>query len=161
MTAARFASEGTHMDKNDVISALNDLIETSRDGEKGFLACAEGVKSTPLKMMFEEAARRCTQGVTELAAKVRALGGDPERGGSATGALHRGWVNIKSTVTGMDEAAILEECERGEDAAKRSYEAALKKDLPMDVRTIVERQYNGVKENHDRVRDLRNATART
>jgi uncharacterized protein (TIGR02284 family) len=148
------------MDKNDVISVLNDLIETSKDGEKGFLACAEGVKMTALKMMFEEAARRCAHGATELAAKVRALGGDPERGGSATGALHRGWVNVKSTVTGMDEAAILAECERGEDAAKRSYEAALKKDLPMDVRTIVERQYNGVKQNHDRVRELRNAAAR-
>jgi uncharacterized protein (TIGR02284 family) len=60
----------------------------------------------------------------------------------------------------MDEAAILEECERGEDAAKRSYGAALKKDLPMDVRTIVERQYNGVKQNHDRVRERRNAAAR-
>ena len=74
-----------------------------------------------------------------------------------TASLHRGWVNIKSTITGMDEAAVLAECERGEDAAKRAYEAALKKDLPLDVRSIVERQYQGVKQNHDRVRDLRNA----
>jgi len=78
------------MDKNDVMSALNDLIETSKDGEKGFLACAEGVKSAQIKAMFEGAARRCAQGAAELAAKVRAFGGDPERGGSATGALHRG-----------------------------------------------------------------------
>jgi uncharacterized protein (TIGR02284 family) len=148
------------MDKKDVVSTLNDLIETSKDGENGFRTCAEGVKSTQLKTVFEEAARRCAQGAAELAAKVRALSGDPERSGSATGSLHRGWINIKSTATGMDEAAVLAECERGEDAAKRSYEAALKKDLPMDVRTIVERQYDGVKQNHDRVRELRNAAAR-
>jgi len=55
-------------------------------------------------------------------------------------------------------ACSLEECERGEDAAKSAYEAALKEDLPADIRTLVERQYQGVKENHDRVRDLRNST---
>ena len=73
--------------------------------------------------------------------------------------MHRAWTNIKSTSTGMNEHAVLAECERGEDTAKHAYEAALKQDLPTDVRTIIERQYQGVKENHDRVRDLRNAAA--
>jgi hypothetical protein len=31
-----------------------------------------------------------------------------------------------------------------------AYEAALQKSLPADVRTLVERQYEGVKANHDR-----------
>jgi uncharacterized protein (TIGR02284 family) len=106
--------------------------------------------------MFGEAARRCAQGAAELKAKVRALGGNPDNSGSVSGSLHRGWVNIKSTITGMDEAAVLAECERGEDVAKKSYEDALKKDLPADVRSMVERQYQGVRENHDRVRNLRN-----
>ena len=82
-------------------------------------ACAEGVKSTRLKTLFEEAAERCAQGAAELEAKVRSLGGDPTTSGSVGGSLHRGWIDIKSTITGMDEAAILAECERGEDAAKR------------------------------------------
>jgi uncharacterized protein (TIGR02284 family) len=108
-------------------------------------------------MVFEEAARRCAEGAAELKAKVRSLGGDPETSGSVAGSLHRGWVNVKSAITGKDEAAVLAECERGEDVAKRSYEGALKKkDLPADVRTMVERQYQGVKQNHDRVRALRN-----
>jgi uncharacterized protein (TIGR02284 family) len=59
----------------------------------------------------------------------------------------------------MDDHAILAECERGEDVAKSAYESALDKDLPVEVRTIVERQYRGVKENHDKIRDLRNAAA--
>ena len=29
------------MDNKDTISVLNDLIETCKDGEKGFLECAE------------------------------------------------------------------------------------------------------------------------
>jgi uncharacterized protein (TIGR02284 family) len=58
---------------------------------------------------------------------------------------------LASPITGMSEHAVLAECERGEDAAKAAYEAALQKSLPADVRTLVERQYEGVKANHERV----------
>ena len=37
--------------------------------------------------------------------------------GSVAGALHRGWVDVKSMVTGKDEEAVLNEAERGEDHA--------------------------------------------
>ena len=156
---ARAAGKGTGMDTRQVIDTLSELIQTSKDGEAGFRTCAEGVKDPPLQSMFNLAAARCAEGATELKAKIRALGGDPEKRGSTGGALHRVWINIKSTITGMDSHAVLAECERAEDAAKRAYEAALKKDVSPDVRTMVERQYQGVLENHDRVRELRNATA--
>ena len=147
------------MDTNEIIATLNELIETSRDGEAGFRTCADGVKNAQLKQMFEQAADRCRHAVGELQAKVRSLGGDPERSGSISGALHRDWVDIKSTITGMDEAAVLAECERGEDVAKRTYEQALAKDLPVDIRSIVERQYQGVRQHHDRVHQARNAVS--
>jgi hypothetical protein len=38
---------------------------------------------------------------------------------------------------------------------------SLKKDLPADIRIVIERQYQGVNENHDRVRDLRDSTRAT
>ena len=113
------------MNKDDLIATLNNLIETSRDGEEGFHTCAEGVKNPRLRQMFEQAASRCKQAVGELQARVRSLGGNPGRSGSASGALHRAWVDIKSTITGMDEAAVLAECERGEDVARKAYEEAL------------------------------------
>jgi len=147
------------MDNKDVIATLNDLIETSKDGEHGFRTCAEGVKSAHLKKLFEQAAARCAEGAAELQAKVRELGGDPEKSGSVSASLHRGWVNIKSSITGMDEAAVLAECERGEDVAKHVYQQALKENLPPDVRSIIEREYQGVLQNHDRVRDIRNAVS--
>ena len=147
------------MEQNDLIEALNDLIETSRDGEKGFRTCADAVKSAQLKQTFEQAARRCTQAVGELQAKVRSLGGHPETGSSVSGSLHRTWVDIKSTITGMDEAAVLAECERGEDVAKKAYEQALAKDLPPDIRSLVARQYEGVRQHQDRVRQLRNVVS--
>jgi uncharacterized protein (TIGR02284 family) len=145
------------MDKDDVIATLNDLIETSRDGEEGFLTCADAVNSVQLKDMFRQAASRCAQAVSELQAKIRSLGGDPDQRGSVSGSLHRAWVDLKARTTGMDGAAILAECERGEEVAQMSYETALSKDLPTDVRSMVERQYDGVRQHQERVRQLRAA----
>ena len=147
------------MDREVVIATLNDLIETSKDGEQGFRTCADGTRNTQLKMFFEHAAKRCNEGAAQLQTVVREMGSDPERSGSAAGTVHRAWVNIKSTITDMDDEAILVECERGEDVAKNAYEEALQQNLPGDVRLLVERQYREVKANHDRVRDMRNAMA--
>ena len=80
-----------------------------------------------LKTLFETAARRCAEGAAELEAKVRGLGGQPAQGSSVSGSMHRAWTNIKSTITGMNEHAVLAECERGEDTGKHAYEAALER----------------------------------
>ena len=145
------------MDSNDVIDTLNDLIETCKDGEEGFRTCAEDIKRPDLKTMFERAAGRCGEAARELQAEVQRLGGKPETKSSLAGSAHRRWVDIKSAVTGKDDAAVLAECERGEDVAKASYKKALDKDLPANIRTIVERQYRGVLQHHDEVRELEKA----
>jgi uncharacterized protein (TIGR02284 family) len=147
------------MDRDEVIATLNELIATCKDGDEGFRTSAEAIKNPQLKTFFEQKARRCALGAAQLQDKVREFGGDPGRSGSAAGALHRFWINLRSTLAGMDEPAILDECARGEDAAKRTYEAALKKDLPADMRLLVEKQYREVKANHDRVHEMRNALA--
>lgn len=144
------------MNNDDVISTLNDLIETCKDGEQGFRTCAEDIKDAQMKSFFTTRAQSCAEAAAELQQEVRALGGNPETSSSIAGALHRRWVDIKGLVTGKDDEAILNECERGEDVAKRSYETALGKSLPANIKTIVERQYAGVLKNHDQVKAMRN-----
>lgn len=148
------------MENQKVIVTLNNLLETTKDGEHGFRTCAEGVTSPHLKMVLEAAARRCYEGAAELEATIRNLGGKPATSGTVGGSIHRAWTNLVSTITGMDDRMVLEECERGEDVAKQAYEQALMEALPADVEAIVRRQYQGVKQNHDRIRDLRNQAAR-
>lgn len=75
------------------------------------------------------------------------------------GALHRGWVSVKSALSVHDDKAVLQECERGEDAAVARYRKALKATLPLDVRALVERQSQGAQRNHDEVRGLRDTFA--
>lgn len=87
------------------------------------------------------------------------LGGKPKDSTSFAGDLHRRWVDLKSLVTGKDEEAVLNECERGEDVAKHRYQAALEKPLPAEIQQVIERQYQGVLRHHDRVRALRDARA--
>lgn len=137
-----------------VISVLNDLIETLKDGEKGFRMAAQGVDRKDIEQLFLKYAEQRAQFVDELQREVRKLGGDPDESGSFAGAIHRGWINIKSAVTGRDEEAVLAECERGEDSAVRNFEEALKKNLPENVRLLIQKQFLQIKEAHDTVRDL-------
>lgn len=90
-------------------SVVNELIETSRDGEKGFAKSAEEVREPQIKSLFLKRSQICGTAARELEEQMRALGGEVEKGGSVSGALHRGWVNLKASVTGHDTAAILAE----------------------------------------------------
>ncbi|MDM0114038.1 PA2169 family four-helix-bundle protein [Variovorax sp. J22R133] len=142
---------------DDVVDVLNDLLETTRDGGYGFLACAEEVEAPATKQLFLSRAEACSQGEAELIELITAYGGKPADGGTATGALHRGWVHVKGSLGANSELSILESCERGEDTAVAHYRKALKQNLPVDVRSVVQRQADGAQRNHDQIRDLRNA----
>lgn len=138
----------------DTIRTLNGLIETCKDGEKGFKAAAEVIQDETLKELCVNYAQQRARFVADLQVAVRRLGGDPENGGSIAGALHRGWMTVKSAVTGHSDESLIAEAERGEDVAKCAYQKALDSELPLDVQAVVERQFIQVKESHDRIRTL-------
>src|SRR5919112_1628289 len=143
------------MQNDKAISTLNNLIETCKDGELGFRTAADGLRNPEIKAQFFEYARQRASMAADLQAEVRRLGGDPEQSGSMSGSLHRGWVDIKSAITGKDDHAILAEAERGEDVAKMAYESALTETLSSTAQTLVQRQAGIVRQAHDHVRGLR------
>ena len=142
-------------DNDEVVDVLNDLIETCGDGEYGFNAAAEHSKSTSLKGVFLKRASECASAAAELRGHVLRLGGKPEEGGTASGAMHRGWVAVRGTLAGYSDKAMLDECERGEDQALAAYRKALKQPLPSDIRALVQRQMDGAQKNHDQIKALR------
>lgn len=146
---------------DETIDVLNELIETSKDGEYGFATCAEYAKSPDLQALFMQRAAQCRQAAEELQRHVVQLGGEPDTGGSASGAMHRGWVAVRATLASYNDPAMLEECERGEDAAVERYADALKEDLPPATRTLVNAQYQGARRNHDQIRNLRDQLKET
>jgi uncharacterized protein (TIGR02284 family) len=147
------------MDRDDIIDTLEDLVETSKDGEYGFRTSAEHVKNPEIQRLFLQRADECRMAAQELQRMIVQQGGKIEdESGSVSGAMHRGWVSVKGTLSGYTDLAMLEEVERGEDTALKRYREALKDTtLPAEVRSLIERQMQGVQRNHDQVRALRDA----
>jgi len=149
------------MEKDKIISTLNDLIETCIDSENGFREAANNVKSPQMNSMFLEIANERKGFASELKREVLAFGGDPETTGSTGAAVHRAWMSVVGSLTGKSEHNILVEAERGEDAAVGVYEKAMKEAMPSSVRDLIDRQFRSVKQSHDRIKQMRDAKSAT
>ncbi len=134
--------------------AINYLIETAQDGADGYRAASEDVKDAQLKQVFAQYATQRAQFVSELRTLATTSGGDADKGGSVSAAVHRGWINLKSVVTGRDDAAILAECERGDENAVKAYAQASASSLPGQAASVVQRQAAAVQQAYERIRGL-------
>jgi uncharacterized protein (TIGR02284 family) len=142
------------LDWRNVISILNGLLESTIVEERICRACAQSAKDASLRAVFGASAARCEEYAGELERKIRYRGGDPVENESVSSFAQRGWTSLKPAGAMMDDRAILLECERGEDIAKRVYEEALKNYLPVDIRIFVAQQYKGMQENSIGSRDF-------
>lgn len=144
------------MKPDQLISTINSLIELNRDGQKGFQEAAEKIDDPLIKTYCLEQSRARANFVGELQTLVHSLGDEPDNTGTVSGALRRGWMDLKSALGGGDHA-ILAATETMEDNANSKYRKALAESLPADVRDIVERQFESVKQSHDKVKVLRDS----
>ena len=159
MRRAYAPRDATHFYMKKENTVLNNLIETLKDGQEGFKQAAEGVSDPKLKSLFRDYSDQRSRFATVLQSEARRQGEtEPETTSSAVGALHRGWINLKSAITGGDEHAILAECERGEDSAVEEYKKALDDALSPAARELVSLQFPEIKAAHDRIRTLRDTT---
>ena len=140
---------------------LKNLIQILHDGRDGYRQAAEQVKEPSAQHLFETLAIQRAQFAGELEPLLAEAGEDDaqDQGGTVSGAVHRGWIDLKAALTKQDVHSILEEVERGEDSAKKAYRDALDEaDLSEDVRSVIQRQSTEVLKAHDEIRDLRDAT---
>lgn len=139
------------MTNEEAITQLNRLIETCKDGQLGFSTAAEDVKTVDMKIAFAKYAAQRTVFLGELRGLVSVLGGDPEKGGSVVGAIHRGWINLKSAIASGEESAILAECERGETSAVETYKSVLDMPIPQSVRALADKQHTAIRDTLDEI----------
>jgi len=143
------------MDQNNAINVVENLIETCKDGLKGYHDAAEHAKSPTLKSYFNEQSAERARLAQELQTQLATLGKpDKEVSGSVGGAMHRAWLDTKAHLGGGDKT-ILESVEAGEDTAKDTYNKALSGTLPSTLMEIVRRQAASVQRAHDKVKMLR------
>ena len=141
----------------DTIKTLNDLLEICRDGEFGFRECATHTQASHLKIVMAQRAEDCRLAEVDLMTLIKQMGGNCDEGGTAMGAVHRGWVAVKGTITGYSDLDMLNECERAEDVALAHYRKALNHHLPDAAHALVKHQTSGAQRNHDQVKALRDA----
>ncbi len=140
----------------DALELLNNLVQISEDGKKGFSEAVDKAVKSELKIIFQRRLADCGSAVIELQRLVESIGGTAKDGGTVAGAARRGWPTLKAAV-GDTDIALLEEIERAEDEAKAAYEKALIVELPQQIRNVVRRQHAATVCNHDLIRDLRDS----
>ncbi|KAA9339803.1 PA2169 family four-helix-bundle protein [Hymenobacter busanensis] len=133
--------------------AFNDLVEINRTGAKGYQEAAEGVSNPQLKSELSKLSQQRAQFASELEQQARSIGVEaPSQEGTIEGAItdaaaavHRGWINIKSAVTGQNDSAILGECETGDKVALEAYETALKsQSIPAQLSSVIQKQHGEI-----------------
>lgn len=135
----------------DAARAYTDLVEINKTAAKGYQEAAEGVSSPDLKSRLSQFSQQRAQFASELTQHAQQLGVNTESNtieslaADAAAAVHRGWINIKSAITGQDDSAILGECETGDATALTAYETALKSsDLPAEARNVIQQQHSQI-----------------
>jgi uncharacterized protein (TIGR02284 family) len=139
----------------DTIVELNGLIRTCKDGELGYRTAAADVTNTELESIFAEYSKQRGQFARKLKTEVERLGGDADGDGSMSGTLLRGWMDVKSALTGGNGAAIIATCETGEEVAAAAFEWVVNLDISGQTRSLVVKQSKIIKEAHARLLRLK------
>src|SRR2546422_9418811 len=111
------------MSNNEVIFILNGLVETCERGERGFRSAAESVRNSEFRRLFNIFAQQRVQFMTELQAEIHRLGGEAGKAGSQAARAPSSTIPFRpsSLADTRDEAAIIAECQREEEAAGYEY----------------------------------------
>ena len=146
---------------SDDAKAAKELVETLKDGERGFADAAEKLRdgehpewATILQRFSEQRAGFWR----EIVDMGHAYGDDVDESGTVAAAVHRGWIALKDALTGDDAEAVLKAALTGEDHAVSEYEDALKLDLSAEFREVVVRQQAAVVAARDEVKALQDAS---
>ncbi len=144
-----------------LVEVLNDLVKINNDRIAGYQRAISESKDldVDLKTIFEGMIRESEQYKSDLEAQIRSTGGDVATDTTISGKLYRAWMDVKATFTGSSRQAILENCEFGEDAWRRAYEAAMASEVEMSagIRQLISGQYNSEKNSHDLIKKYRDA----
>jgi uncharacterized protein (TIGR02284 family) len=140
-------------DQKDIVK---DVVQVLHDGQKGFSDLAEHIKDPQVKSYFLNESHTRLQYASELES---AAGLKRDDSGTAGGAMHRAWGDLKGKMGGSDHT-LLETAEQGEGAATKAYQDASEQpEVTGNLRQILETQRMHIQSSHDRVKAFRDSKA--
>ena len=146
---------------SDDAKAAKELVETLKDGEKGYATAAEKLRDSDRPEWATTMQRLSQQRAgfwREIVDMGHEYGDDVDESGTVAAAVHRGWLSLKDAVTGDDPDGVLGAAQSGEDHAVKEYEDALKMDLSAGFREVVVRQQADVLAARDELKALKSAS---
>lgn len=141
-----------------IADVLNTLVQINNDRIEGYGRASDETDDSDLKGLFNGMMAKSQMLNSELANEVRKYGGLPTESTTAFGKAFRVWMDFKAALTGKNRKAILTSCEFGEDSAQDTYSDAIKNgdELPSDIIKLITDQKAQLREDHNRVKSLRN-----
>ncbi|WP_205499691.1 ferritin-like domain-containing protein [Rufibacter psychrotolerans] len=127
-------------EKQKVVQVLQELNEFVHDGLEGYERAAKESTDTARQDAYRRFAQQRLAFANELNQIIQQHGGIPEFGTTGKGKLYRQWMDLKATLTGGNEEAILGSNIYGEEWAQKAYRDALDHELPAEVRGVILRQ---------------------
>ena len=151
-TSIEKANEKTH---KDTVNVLQGILEKNYDAEKGYKKAMQDAKTPALKNFLQKQAAQRSHFATAIDKELRDLNETPVESGSVTGTLHRAWIDIKSSVAGNDDEAVLEEVIRGEKASVDEYQDVMKDNvLAPQINSLLQSQLSDIQSTLSRVKTL-------
>lgn len=104
---------------------LNRLLTRNYDAEEGYKTVAEKMEHPEMRDFMTTNSKERNNFGHEIKEIMIQMNLKPEKGTSIIGDAHRAWINVRDLISGDNDAAILDEAERGEEYAIEDYEAAI------------------------------------
>ena len=148
----------THkLSNKEVEETLRSVIQSLIDGQEGFQKIGEHLKDETLRRYFAAESLKRAEFRGDIEETLHQEGvHDVKEKGTVGGAVQRTWGDIKAHLGGGDHT-LLETTEAGEDAAKKAYQQALEKELPLPIKQLITTQYAHIQTSHDYVKAARDS----
>jgi uncharacterized protein (TIGR02284 family) len=139
------------------VDALCELAQFVKDGNLGYKKAANETKDSEIKAFCNEQSSLRGTFLSEINSFITRLGGEIETSPTIKGTLYRQFMDVKAAVTGADDEGIINSCIFGEEWAIKAYHEALEcDDLPVDVRSSVEKQHQTCHEALGKLKVMKN-----
>ncbi|MDR6460468.1 uncharacterized protein (TIGR02284 family) [Chryseobacterium vietnamense] len=145
------------MNNQKTLSVLNDLLNITNDRIQGFSKVEDKVwEQYPLlRADYDTMVSQSHTMKNQLTNLITERGGTPDQSGSAAGAIHRAWIDVKNSFSADKADTTIGNVVYGESAAIDAYQDALDSgDLCPESSRVVLDQLHQLKASHDKFENL-------
>lgn len=134
------------MEQSKLKEVLQDIVDTCRDGVKGYETAAGEINDDSIRTLFLRLSQQRKGFIEELKNEALKLGIELNSSGSKKGFFHRTWIAAKSSLTGNSRDNIIGEAMDGEKKAIEVYAKSYgSQDVPEYLQEIIKEQEHLIK----------------